>query len=140
MAATTQDGDLRERPVGELVKELSEQTSRLVRQELELARAELTEKGRRAAIGAGMFGGAGLFGLFAFAALTACFILALDLVVAGWLAALIVAAVYGAIAGVLALTGKTNVQEATPPAPEQAIDSVKEDVRWTKARAQAGRK
>jgi MFS family permease len=129
-----------ERPVGELVKELSEQTSRLVRQELELARAELTQKGKRAGIGAGMFGGAGLFGLFAFGALTACFVLALDTAMAGWLAALIVAAVYGAIAAVLALTGKRKVKEATPPAPEQAIDSVKEDVQWAKQRAQAGRR
>jgi hypothetical protein len=90
-------------------------------------------------MGAGMFGGAGLFGLFAFAALTAAFIGAVDLAAPFWAAALIVAAVYGAIAGVLALTGKNKVQEAGPPVPEQTVDNVKEDVAWTKQRAQAGR-
>jgi MFS family permease len=128
-----------ERPVGDLVKDATEQAQRLVRQEIELAKAELSEKGKRAGIGAGMFGGAGLFGLFAFGALTAAFIGAVDLAVPFWAAALIVAAVYGAIAGILALTGKNKVQSATPPVPEEAVDSVKEDVAWTKQRAQAGR-
>jgi MFS family permease len=126
--------------VAELVKQLSEQTSRLARQEVELAKAELAVKGKRAGVGAGMFGGAGLFGLYALGALTAAVILALATAVAGWLAALIVAAVYGAIAGVLALQGKNKVQAATPPVPEEATESVKEDVRWAKIRAQAGRK
>jgi len=129
-----------ERPVGDLVKEATEQAQTLVRQEIELAKAELSEKGKKAGIGAGMFGGAGLFGLFAFGALTAAFIGAVDLAVPFWAAALIVAAVYGAIAGVLALTGKNKVQEATPPVPEEAVDNVKEDVAWTKQRAQAGRR
>jgi len=128
-----------ERPVGELVKDATEQAQTLIRQEIELAKVELTEKGKKAGMGAGMFGGAGLFGLFAFAALTAAFIGAVDLAVPFWAAALIVAAVYGAIAGVLALTGKNKVQEATPPVPEQTVDNVKEDVAWTKQRAQAGR-
>ncbi len=128
-----------ERPVGDLVKDATEQAQRLIRQEVELAKVELTEKGKKAGIGAGMFGGAGLFGLFAFAALTAAIIGAVDLAVPFWAAALIVAAVYGAIAGALALTGKNKVQEATPPLPEQAVDNVKEDVAWTKQRAQAGR-
>ncbi len=128
-----------DQPIGELVKQLSEQTSALARMEVELAKAELTEKGRAAGIGAGMFGGAGLFGLFAFAALTAASILALAIVLDAWLAALIVAAAYGAVAGILALLGKQRVEEATPPAPEQAIDSVKEDVQWTKQRARAAR-
>jgi MFS family permease len=126
--------------VAELVKRLSEQTSRLARQEVELAKAELGEKGKRAGQGAGMFGGAGVFGLYALGALTAAAILALATAVAGWLAALIVALVYGAIAGVLALTGKKKVTQATPPVPEQATESVKEDVRWAKTHAQAGRK
>src|SRR5919204_4624139 len=125
--------------VAELVKELSEQTSRLARHEVELAKAELAVKGKRAGLGAGMFGGAGLFGLYALGALTAAIILALATAVDGWLAGLIVAALYGAIAGVLALTGKNKVAEATPPVPEQATESVKEDVRWAKTRAQAGR-
>jgi len=129
-----------EASIAELVKQLSEQTSRLARQEVELAKAELTEKGKRAGMGAGMFGGAGLFGLYALGALTAAAILALATAVAGWLAALIVAVVYGAIAGVLALTGRNKVAQATPPVPEQATESVKEDVRWAKTHAQAGRR
>ena len=129
-----------DRPVGELLKELSEQTTMLVRQELELAKLELTEKGKKAGIGAGMFGGAGILGLYAVGALTACLILALATAVDGWLAALIVAAVYGAVAGVLALSGKSKVQQAVPPVPEQAVDSVKEDVQWTKSRAKQARK
>lgn len=132
-------GDVRERPVGELVKDLSEQTQALVRQELQLARLELTEKGKRAGVGIGMFGGTGLFAFYAFGALTACLVLALDTAMAGWLAALIVAVVYGAIAGVLALMGKSKVQEAGPPVPEQAAESVKEDIEWTKARAKSRR-
>jgi hypothetical protein len=128
-----------EKPVAELVKQLSEQTSRLARQEVELAKAELTAKGKRAGIGLGMFGGAGVFGFYALGALTAASILALATTVAGWLAALIVACVLGAIAGVLALQGKTKVQQATPPVPEQATESVKEDVQWAKTRAQEAR-
>jgi MFS family permease len=128
-----------DRPVGDLIKQLSEQTSTLVRKELELARAEMTQKGKAAGLGAGMFGGAGLFGLFAFGALTACFILALAEAMDAWLAALIVTVVYAAIAGVLALTGKSKVQEATPPIPEQAKESVRADVQLTKERAKAGR-
>ena len=128
-----------DRPIGELVRDLSEQTSTLVRQELELARAELTQKGKVAGIGAGMFGAAGLFGFFAFAALTAALIAALSLAFDDvWPAALIVAAVYAAIAGILALTGKNKVQEATPPV-EHAPESIKQDVASVKAHAQAGR-
>jgi uncharacterized membrane protein YqjE len=136
---TTVDTELRDRPTAELVKQLSEQASTLVRQELELAKVELGEKAKRAGIGGGMLGGAGLLGFYAVGALTACFILALTLVVTGWLAALIVTAVYAAIAGVLALIGKSKVQAATPPVPERAVDSVKEDVRWTKQRAKEAR-
>lgn len=139
MERSTQRRAADDRPIGELMKELSEQTSTLIRQEMELATAELREKGKSAGLGAGMFGGAGLVGLFALGALTACAILALDTAMAGWLAALIVAVVYGAIAGVLALAGRKKVQQATPPAPEQAVDSVKEDVEWTKHRAKTAR-
>jgi MFS family permease len=134
------DGTMRDRPVGDLVKDATEQAQTLIRQEVELAKAELSEKGKQAGIGAGMFGGASLFGLFAFAALTAAFIGAVDLAVPFWAAALIVAAAYGAVAGVLALTGKNRVQAATPPVPEEAVETVKEDVAWTKQRAQAGRR
>jgi MFS family permease len=130
----------RDQSMGELVKQLADQTSTLVRQEMELAKAELREKGRLAGMGAGAFGGAGLLGLFALGALTAAAILALATAVDGWLAALIVAAVYGAVAGVLALVGRTKVQAATPPIPEQTTESVKEDVEWTRTRAAQGRR
>ena len=130
---------LRDRPVGELVQQLSEQTATLVRKELELAKVELTVKGKRAGVGAGMFGGAGLVGLFAFGALTATLILLLATAMAPWIAALIVAGVYGAVAGVLALQGKRKVQAGTPPVPEQAIDSTKEDVAWVKTRVKTAR-
>jgi MFS family permease len=124
----------------ELVKQLSEQTSRLLRHEVELAKAELTIKGKRAGVGAGMFGGAGVLGLYAVGALIAAAIAALDTAMATWLAALIVGAVLAAAAGVVALTGKQKVQEAMPPVPEDSVESVKEDVQWTKTRAQQGRR
>ena len=128
-----------DRPVGELMRELSEQTTTLVRQELELAKLELAQKSRRAGIGAGMFGAAGVAGLYAVGALTACLVLALATAVTGWLAALIVAAAYGLVAGALALSGRSKVALALPPAPEQATESVKEDVRWTTTRAKQAR-
>jgi MFS family permease len=128
-----------EASLAELVKQLSEQSSRLARAEVELAKAELAVKGKRAGIGAGMFGGAAMFGFYAVGGLVATAILALSTAVAGWLAALIVTAVLAAIAGVLALQGKTKVKQATPPVPEQTTESVKEDVQWAKTRAQAGR-
>ena len=87
-----------------------------------------------------MFGGAGMFGLYALGAMTACLILALATAVTGWVAALIVTAIYGAIAGVLALTGKSKVKQGVPPVPEQTVESVKEDVEWTKQRAKDGRR
>lgn len=123
---------LRERPTGELVKDLSTQVSTLVRQELELAKVELTAKGKQAGIGAGMFGGAGLFGLYGVGALVACAILALATAVDGWLAALIVAVVLLVVAGVLALAGRARARRAGPPMPEQTVETLKEDVRYTK--------
>lgn len=124
----------------DLLRELSEQTTRLVRQEVELAKAEVSVKGKRAGIGAGMFGGAGVVGLYAVGALTTAIIAALSLAMDTWLAALIVAVVYGAIAGVLALMGKNKVQKAMPPVPQDSVESVKEDVQWTKTRVQQGRR
>ena len=123
----------------ELVRQLSEQTSRLARQEVELAKAELALKGKRAGVGIGMFGGAGAFGFYALGALVAAAILGLATGVAAWLAALIVSVALGLMAGLLAVQGKTKVSQATPPVPEQATESVKEDVQWAKSRAQAGR-
>jgi hypothetical protein len=131
--------DLYDRPTGELLRGLSEQTTTLVKQEIELAKAELGEKGKKAGMGAGMFGGAGLAGVFALACLTACIIAALDTAMPLWLAALIPAVVYAAVAGVLALQGRNKVQEAGPPVPEQATESMKEDVEWAKTRAKSGR-
>ena len=133
------NGDLRDRPIGELLKQLSEETTTLVKQELDLAKAEVAQKGQQAGKGAGMFGGAGVLGFLALAALTAAFVMLLDRAVANWLAAVIVAAVYAAVAGALALQGRNKVKEATPPVPEQAVDSVKEDVQWAKTRTQSGR-
>lgn len=129
-----------ERPVAELLKELSEQTSTLVHKELELAKLELTRKGERVGIGAGLFGGAGLVGLYAVGALTAAIVLLLATAMSGWLAALVVAAAYGLVAGGLALSGRSQVKQATPAMPEQATESVKEDVRWAKAKAQQARR
>ena len=140
MADQQSGGDLRDRPANELLKQLSDQTTTLVRQEIELAKLELREKGQTAGIGAGMFGGAGLFGLYALGALTATIVLALATFMPAWVAALIVTVVYGAIAGVLALRGKAQVDDATPPVPEQAVDTTKEDVRWVKTRAQSARR
>jgi MFS family permease len=130
---------LEDRPMAELVRQLSDQTTTLVRQEIELAKAEMTAKGKQVGIGAGAFGGAGLVGLYAVGAITACLILALSTAVAGWLAALIVGVVYAAIAGVLALVGKKKTQAGAPPVPERAISSTKEDVEWAKTRAKTAR-
>jgi uncharacterized membrane protein YqjE len=137
--STQHENDLRERSTAELLRELSQQTTALVRQEIDLAKAEVAEKGKTAGIGAGMFGGAGLFGAGAFAALTACIIAALDAAMPLWLAALIPALVYAAIAAVLAMRGREKVKEAAPPVPEQATESVKEDVQWAKTRAKSGK-
>jgi uncharacterized membrane protein YqjE len=129
-----------DRPVAELMRDLSNQTTMLVRKEIELAKVELAEKGKKAGAGAGMFGGAGLFGFYTVAGLTATFILALSTAMAPWLAALIVTVVYGGVAGVLALQGRSKVQQATPPVPERAVDSTKEDVAWVTTRAKSARK
>jgi MFS family permease len=135
----TRGGPASEASLAELVKQLSEQSSRLARQEVELAKAELAVKGKRAGIGAGMFGGAGMLGFYAVGALVATAILALATAITAWLAALIIAVVLAAIAGALALQGKTKVQQATPPVPEEATESVKEDVQWAKTKAQRAR-
>jgi hypothetical protein len=128
-----------DRPIAELMRQLSEQTSTLVRQEMELARAELTAKGKQAGLGLGMFGAAGIVALYAVGGLTACVILLLATAMKGWLAALIVAAAYGAIAGVLALTGRSRVRQGVPPTPEQTVQTLKEDVKTIEQRAMEGR-
>jgi uncharacterized membrane protein YqjE len=133
-------GDLHERPIGELLKQLSQETTTLVTQELDLAKAELAQKGQQAGKGVGMFGGAGVVGLLALGSFTAFLIMLLDGAMPNWAAALVVAAVYAAIAGVLALQGRNKLNEATPPVPEQAVESVKEDVQWAKTQTQSGRR
>ena len=129
----------RDLPVADLLKQLSDQTATLVRQEMELARTELVEKGKQAGIGVGAFGGASLVGIFGLQALTATLILALATAMDAWLAGLIVTVAYLAVAGVLALVGKSRVQRATPPVPERATESGKEDVEVAKERARSGR-
>jgi len=126
--------------VAELVKQLSEQSSRLARQEVELAKAELALKGKRAGLGAGMFGGAGIASFLALGALTATAILALARGVSSWLAALIVSVMLAAGAAILVLQGRRKVKQATPLVPGQAAGSVKEDVQWAKSRAQSARR
>jgi hypothetical protein len=127
------------RSLAELTRQLSDQATVLARQEVELAKAEMTMKARRLGIGAGAFGAAGLVGLFAVGALTATLILALATAMDAWLAALIVAAAYGAIAGIFALVGKGRMESGTPPVPERAIDSTKQDVEHVKRSAKEAR-
>jgi hypothetical protein len=126
-----------DKPLGELVQDLSRQTSTLIRQEMRLAQAELAEKGRHAGKGAGMFGGAGLVALYGVGALIAAAILGLATVLDPWIAAAAIGAGLLLVAGILALTGKKELEEAGPPKPEQAIDSVQRDIETVKARARS---
>jgi hypothetical protein len=128
-----------EASISELMRQLSDQSSALARQEIELAKAEVTQKGKRLGVGAGAFGGAGIVGLFAFGALTAGLILLLATAVDDWLAAVIVAAGYALVAGALAVAGKQQVDAGSPPVPERAIESTKQDVETAKARYEEGR-
>jgi uncharacterized membrane protein YqjE len=126
---------LQDRPTGELVQQMSELVSRLVREEIGLAQAELKQKGKRAGVGAGLFGGGTVLALYGVGALVAALVLLLAEALAPWVAALIVAVVLLVIAGVLALVARSQVRKATPPVPEQAIKSVKQDVDTVKERA-----
>jgi uncharacterized membrane protein YqjE len=130
---------LRDESVSDLLRQLATETSTLVRQELALAKAEMSEKGKQAGRGAAMVSAAGVVTLLALGAFTACLIVVLDSAMALWLAALLVAVVYGGVAAVLALTGKNRLKEAAPPVPEQTERSVKEDVEWAKTRARSAR-
>jgi uncharacterized membrane protein YqjE len=118
--------------LGALVHDLTTQVPELIRSEIRLAQAEVAEKGKRAGIGIGMFSGAGLLAFFGLGTVIAAAVLALSLAMDGWLAALIVAVVLFAVAGVLALMGKKKVQEAGPPVPERAVAGVKEDIATVK--------
>jgi MFS family permease len=128
----TASNDSRESSVAELVSQLTELVPRLVREEIALAQRELQEKGKRAGIGAGLFGGGGVVALYGGGALVAAAVLGLAEAVPGWLAALIVAVVLLAVAGVLALIAKRQVARATPPVPEQTLREIKKDVTTVK--------
>lgn len=134
-----ESNELRSHSTGDLVKQLSDQTTTLVRKEIELAKAELSEKGKVAGQGAGMFGGAAVVGLLALGVLTAMILALLDKAMDFWVAALIVTVLYGAIAAVLAMSGRDRVKQATPPA-EQTVETVKEDVQWAKSQAKSARR
>src|SRR5215203_7218754 len=125
-------GDLRERPISELVRDLSQQTSTLVRKEIQLAQAELQQKGKTAGKGAGMLAGAAAAGLLALGAMTAALITLLDDAMATWVAALIAMALWAVVALVLANAGQSALKRATPPAP-QTVETVKEDIQWAKS-------
>jgi uncharacterized membrane protein YqjE len=153
-AGETREPELRDQSTGELVKQLANETTTLVkqeldyarseasrigeavvklaRQELQLAKAEMAEKGRTAGPGFGMIGAAGAAALLAAGTLTAFLVLALDGVMPNWLAALIVAVAWGIVAAVLYTTGKSRVEKAGPLVPEQAVETLKEDVEWAK--------
>jgi hypothetical protein len=135
----TENG-LRERPIGEVAKSLTSDLSLLLRQEIDLAKAEMAEKGRTAAPGLGMFGGAGIVGLCAAGAVTAFLILVLSTFLPDWAAALVVGAVLATVAYVLVQQGKERVADAGAPVPEQTIETMKEDVEWAKTRASSARK
>jgi uncharacterized membrane protein YqjE len=128
--------DLSDRSVGELLQRASQQTADLVRQEIRLAQVELREKGRRAGLGAGLLGGAGLVALYGVGALVAAAIILIGTQLEPWVAAAIVGLALLAIAGVMALVGRRQAQEATPPTPERTMASVQEDVRLIREKAQ----
>lgn len=128
MAAVETNG----RSTGELVKDLSNQVSLLARQEIELVKAEMAEKGRKAGLGLGLVAAAGVSALLALGTFTACVVLALDGAMPAWLAALIVALAWSVVAAVLASVGKQKVEQAGTPVPEQTVESVKEDIKWLK--------
>jgi uncharacterized membrane protein YqjE len=135
-----QSNELREHSTGELVKQLTEQTTTLVRKEIELAKTELAAKGKVAGEGAGILGGAAVVGLLALGVLTAMILALLDKAMEFWIAALIVAVVYAAVAAVLAANGRDRVKKGMPPAPEQTVETVKEDVQWAKSQAKSVRR
>jgi len=124
--------DLRDRPMGDLLRQLGEQMSRLIRQETELAKAEISAKGKEAGAGAGLLAGAGVAGLLALGTLSAFLVLLLDSFMDVKLAAAIVALLWAAVAGALALAGRNRLRRAGPPVPEQTVETLKEDVQWAK--------
>jgi uncharacterized membrane protein YqjE len=135
MAASTVQDDPRARSTGDLVKDLSNQVTTLVHKEVELAKAEMAEKGRKAGMGIGLVAGAGVAGLLVLGSFTAFLVAALALAMPVWTAALIVTAVWALTALVLALLGRARLRDAGKPVPEKTVESVKEDVRWLKGQS-----
>jgi uncharacterized membrane protein YqjE len=131
---------LRRRPLGEVLRRLSDDVSLLVRQEVELAKAELAQKARGAVSGLALFGGAAAVSLCAAGALTAFLVLVLAVVLPDWAAALLVALALAGVATVLVVIGKQQLARVGTPVPEQTIDTVKEDVEWAKTRAASARR
>ncbi len=119
-------------PIGAVVHRLSEQLPELVRSEIRLAQAELAEKGKHAGVGIGLFSGAGLLALYGVAGLFTTAVIALDLALPLWLAALIVTVALFVAAGIAAVVGKKQVTQASPPTPEKAIAGAKQDVEAVK--------
>ena len=134
MTETSEPGNLRELPTGELVAQLSKQVSRLVRDELRLAQVELRQKGKRAGLGAGLAGAGGVVALFGLAAVETAAIVAVTIALPLWAAALVVGAALLLLAGLLGLIGTSQVKRGGPPIPEQAIASVQRDAQVIKER------
>ena len=137
VSATRPDEARRDESMGQLVKDLSQDISTLVRQELQLAKAEMTQKGKEAGVGAGLLGGAGVFGLAVVGGSMATIILILDTIMPNWLAALVTTPVYATVGAFLALRGRDRLKEAGSPVPERAKESVKEDIEWAKTHAKS---
>lgn len=131
-----EEADAREKPIGQLLKDLADQTTTLVKQEIDLARAELTVKGKEAGKGVGLLAGAAVVALLAAGALTAFLIAALDEFMPTWLAALIVTVLWAVVALVLASAGRSALKQATPPVP-QTVETVKEDIEWAKTQTRS---
>ena len=132
--------ELREQSIGELLRRHADETATLVRKELELAKVEYAEKGKRAGLGAGLLSGAMVAALLALGAFTAFLVLALDGALPNWAAALIVAALYGIVATVLALRGRERLEEAGGPVPEQTKETIEEDLQWARNRATSAKR
>ena len=131
----TQTADLQDQSVADLVRQVTELVPQLVREELALAKAELTEKGKRAIFGAGLLGAGGALGFYGLGALIAAAALGLAEVLPGWLAALVVAVFLLSVAGLLTLVARSQVRRAVPPVPEQAVQSTRLDVEAVKESA-----
>jgi hypothetical protein len=134
-SGTSQQAGGPERSTGELINLMSEQVSTLVRDELKLAQLEMTRKGKQAGIGVGMLGGGGVIALYGIGCLIACAIIAISRLLAPWLSAVVVGAALLTVAGIAALMGKARLRQATPPVPQDAVQSVRADVNEVKERA-----